>query len=94
MAMLEQYLKKQVLVLTADGRNIIGTLRGIDQTINIILEKCVERMYSDEGVQEINLGVHIIRGDDVAVIGEIDQELDKNLNLSDIIAQPMKPIVH
>ncbi|EAS66841.1 LSM domain-containing protein [Dictyostelium discoideum AX4] len=94
MAMLESYLKKQVLVLTADGRSIIGTLRGIDQTINVVLEKCHERVYSDEGIEVIPLGVHLIKGDDVAVIGEVDDELDKKLNLKEIIAEPMKPIVH
>eukprot|EP01132_Coremiostelium_polycephalum_P000678 gene678-838_t len=95
MAMLEPFLKKQVLVLTADGRNIVGTLRGIDQTINIVLEKCHERVYSEgAGVEIYNLGVHIIRGDDVAVIGEIEKDLDSNLDLSTISALPMKPIVH
>ncbi|KAK5578877.1 hypothetical protein RB653_008552 [Dictyostelium firmibasis] len=94
MAMLESYLKKQVLVLTADGRSIIGTLRGIDQTINVVLEKCHERVYSEEGIEVIPLGVHLIKGDDVAVIGEVDDELDKKLNLKEIIAEPMKPIVH
>ncbi|EGG14070.1 LSM domain-containing protein [Cavenderia fasciculata] len=77
MSLLEQFFKKQVLVLTADGRNIVGTLIGLDQTTNIILEKCHERIYSpDEGVTKYNLGIHLIKGDDVAVIGEIDQELD------------------
>ncbi|EFA74818.1 LSM domain-containing protein [Heterostelium album PN500] len=56
---------ERVLVLTADGRNIVGTLRGLDQMINVILEHCHERIYTDEGVEIFNLGVHIIKGDDV-----------------------------
>ncbi|EGC30091.1 hypothetical protein DICPUDRAFT_90215 [Dictyostelium purpureum] len=94
MALLEPFLKKKVLVLTADGRNIIGILRGTDQTTNVILEKCEERVFSDEGIEVIPLGVHLIKGDDVAVIGEVDEELDRNLNLKETIAEPLKPIVH
>ncbi|GAM24056.1 hypothetical protein SAMD00019534_072310, partial [Acytostelium subglobosum LB1] len=85
---------ERVLVLTVDGRSIVGTLIGLDQMINIVLEQCHQRIYSEEGVKEFNLGVHIIRGDDVAIIGEIEKDLDDNLNLKDIHAAPMKPIVH
>ena len=37
---------KQISVITNDGRNIIGILRGFDQTTNLILEECFERVYS------------------------------------------------
>ena len=35
-----------VSVITNDGRNIIGILRGYDQTTNVVLEECHERVYS------------------------------------------------
>jgi small nuclear ribonucleoprotein (snRNP)-like protein len=35
-----------VSVITNDGRNIIGVLRGYDQTTNLILDECHERVYS------------------------------------------------
>ncbi|KYQ91123.1 LSM domain-containing protein [Tieghemostelium lacteum] len=94
MSLLEPYIKKNVLVLTYDGRNLVGVLRGIDQAVNIILESCHERIYSEEGIQKFPLGVHIIRGDDVAVVGEIDKELDDKLDLPSIVADPLKPIVY
>ena len=53
-------------VITNDGRNIIGILRGFDQTTNLILEECFERVYSeDSGVEQAVLGLYIIRGDNM-----------------------------
>ena len=37
-----------VSVITNDGRNIIGILRGFDVTNNLILEDCHERVYSSK----------------------------------------------
>eukprot|EP00803_Ostreobium_quekettii_P009065 evm.model.scf_1135.3 EVM.evm.TU.scf_1135.3 scf_1135:28253-28551(-) len=43
-----------------------GTLRGYDQTTNLILEDCHERVYSTKyGVEQLVLGLYIIRGDNV-----------------------------
>ena len=56
----------QISVITNDGRNIIGILRGFDQTTNLILEECFERVYSeDSGVEQAVLGLYIIRGDNM-----------------------------
>ena len=40
------------------------------------------------------LGLYIIRGDNIAVIGELDEELDASLDLSTIHAAPLKAIHH
>eukprot|EP00968_Pinguiococcus_pyrenoidosus_P007101 scaffold470_cov257-Pinguiococcus_pyrenoidosus.AAC.16 len=72
-----------------------GNLRGYDQTTNLILENCHERIFApDEGVEEVPLGLYIIRGDNVAVIGELDEAMSQALDLSAIRAQPLKPLVH
>jgi U6 snRNA-associated Sm-like protein LSm8 len=43
-----------------------GTLKGYDQTVNIILDDSHERVYStDEGIEQVVLGLYIIRGDNV-----------------------------
>lgn len=43
-----------------------GNLRGADQTINLVLEDCHERVYNPEGgVERVPLGLYIIRGDNV-----------------------------
>lgn len=58
-----------ITVITNDGRNIVGNLRGFDQTTNLILDECHERIFSpDEGVQQEVLGLYIIRGDNMYVL--------------------------
>jgi len=43
-------------------------LKGFDQTINLILDESHERVYSTtSGVEQVVLGLHIIRGDNVLV---------------------------
>jgi hypothetical protein len=37
-----------ISVITSDGRTIVGMLRGFDQTTNLILEDCHERVYSTQ----------------------------------------------
>lgn len=72
-----------------------GTLLGFDQLANVILKECHERVYSTSaGVQLVPLGLYIIRGDNVAVIGEINVGLDASLTLQDIMAEPLGKIVH
>lgn len=72
------------------GRIIIGTLRGFDQAINIILDDSHERVFSStDGVEQVLLGLYIIRGDNVALIGEIDEDLDRSIDLSRIRADPL-----
>ncbi|KAF3428152.1 hypothetical protein E2986_14007 [Frieseomelitta varia] len=84
-----------VSIITSDGRNFIGTLKGFDQTINIILDESHERVYSTtQGVEQVVLGLHIIRGDNVAIVGELDDEMDARLDLSAIRADPLSSIVH
>lgn len=43
-----------------------GTLKGFDQTINLILDESHERVYSNtQGVEQVVLGLYIIRGDNM-----------------------------
>ncbi|KAL5239980.1 hypothetical protein ACI65C_007390 [Semiaphis heraclei] len=73
---------------------IKGTLKGFDQTINIILDDSHERVYSpNQGVEQIILGLHLIRGDNVAIIGEIDETMDSSIDLSAIRAEPIGSVV-
>ncbi|XP_071961150.1 major facilitator superfamily domain-containing protein 3-like [Antedon mediterranea] len=72
-----------------------GTLKGFDQTVNLILDESHERVFSaGEGVEQVLLGLYIIRGDNIAVIGEIDDETDSSMDMSDIRAEPLNPVVH
>ena len=53
---LQQLMDSQVSVVTNDGRTMFGTLKGLDQKLNVILEECKERIFSkEEGVEEVGL---------------------------------------
>ncbi|PPD94965.1 hypothetical protein GOBAR_DD08010 [Gossypium barbadense] len=97
---LESLVDQTISVITNDGRNIVGVLKGFDQATNIILDESHERVYSTkEGVQQLVLGLYIIRGDNMyfafrSVVGELDEELDSALDLSNLRAHPLKPVIH
>lgn len=66
---LESFINKVISVITGDGRNIVGLMKGFDQTINLVLEDSHERVFSeDAGVEQIPLGLYIVRGDNVLVL--------------------------
>lgn len=92
---LEKYVDQIINVITNDGRNIVGILRGFDQATNLILDECHERVYSlDAGVEQVVLGLYIIRGDNIAVVGELDEDVELTLDLTTVRAEPIKPVVH
>ncbi|CAG8478737.1 11058_t:CDS:2 [Ambispora leptoticha] len=94
MSDLQQYVDQSVEVITVDGRVIVGTLKGFDQTTNIILSGCHERVFSEtEGVEKVPLGLYIIRGDNICVVGELDTERDEAIDLSEIRAPPINDIM-
>ncbi|EMP42059.1 N-alpha-acetyltransferase 38, NatC auxiliary subunit [Chelonia mydas] len=56
-----------VLLLGLFGAALPGTLKGFDQTINLILDESHERVFSSsQGVEQVVLGLYIVRGDNVA----------------------------
>eukprot|EP00697_Spironema_sp_BW2_P000123 gnl/Spiro4/10174_TR5407_c0_g1_i1.p1 gnl/Spiro4/10174_TR5407_c0_g1~~gnl/Spiro4/10174_TR5407_c0_g1_i1.p1 ORF type:complete len:101 (+),score=26.98 gnl/Spiro4/10174_TR5407_c0_g1_i1:66-368(+) len=92
---MEEWIGHQVSVLTCDGRNIVGTLRGFDQVINIILNDAVERVYSTtSGVEVVQLKLYIVRGDNICCLGLLDEDLDAALDPAQIRGHPIKPILH
>ena len=63
---LSGYVDSVISVITNDGRHIVGLLKGFDQTTNIILDECHERVYSSTaGVEQVVLGLYIVRGDNM-----------------------------
>lgn len=79
------------MVVTCDGRIIIGKFVGHDQVQNVILSDSHERVYSvisddDEDtnadVECVPTGLHVIRGDTVCLIGEFDEaKLDDHVQV-------------
>jgi len=63
---------------------------GNDQVQNLILNDAVERVYSaDENVEEVPLGLYVIRGDNLCLVSEYDP--DKLVETTRVPA-PLHPI--
>jgi len=78
---LQSMVDKLVTIITTDGRLLVGYLRGYDQTTNLILSASQERTISpDEPCTTEDLGLYILRGDNVALVGETDEEKDQSIN--------------
>lgn len=60
-------IPERVSVLTTDGRYLLGTLKGFDQKLNVILSQCEERVFGGDGVEVVDLGVYVVRGESVWV---------------------------
>ncbi|KXN92157.1 N-alpha-acetyltransferase 38, NatC auxiliary subunit [Leucoagaricus sp. SymC.cos] len=95
MSSLQGYVDRRVLLILQDGRAIVGVLAGFDQKSNVVLSDCKERVFSlDEGVEEIPLGLYLVKGDMIILIGELDEAIDSSIDLSTIRADPIPPIRH
>lgn len=82
-----------VTVITNDGKVIVGTMKGLDKTSNIILDDSHERVFSiDSGVEKHHHGLIILRGENVALIGETDRDEDVKIDFDNIKAEPLKTI--
>ncbi|EIW68877.1 U6 snRNA-associated Sm-like protein LSm8 [Tremella mesenterica] len=92
MSAVEAYVDHTVQVILYDGRVIVGKLRGYDPRTNLILSDCVEREYSLEGVEMVPLGLYMIKGDNVAIIGEMDEDKDGSIDYTEIKAEPLGEI--
>jgi len=74
---------------------IVGTLKGVDQAVNLVLDKSHERVFStDTGVQVEVLGLYIIRGDNIAVVGEVDEVEDAEIDLDEVKAAPIPQVIY
>jgi U6 snRNA-associated Sm-like protein LSm8 len=84
---------EQVLVLTVDGRIIVGEFVGNDQVQNVILTHAHERLYStDADMERVPLGLYLIRGDSVCVIAEFEDPADDAALTSVRIPAPIDTI--
>ncbi|WVW87078.1 hypothetical protein I302_109135 [Kwoniella bestiolae CBS 10118] len=72
---------KKVLVVLRDGRKLIGVFRSYDQFANFLLEQCIERIHFKFEYADKDIGVLLVRGENVVALGEID-----------LIAEDMVPL--
>jgi len=71
-SLLEQ-LDHRILIVLRDGRHLIGKLRSFDQFMNLILEDTCERVLLVGKYCDFPLGLYIVRGDNIVLLGEIDE---------------------
>ncbi|EQC32112.1 hypothetical protein SDRG_10308 [Saprolegnia diclina VS20] len=69
-----ELLDKQMLVVLRDGRHLVGVFRSFDQYSNIVLQDTCERHVVGNTYCDIPLGLYIIRGENIVIMGELDQE--------------------
>ncbi|TVY53661.1 U6 snRNA-associated Sm-like protein [Lachnellula willkommii] len=75
---------EKVLVMTSDSRTLVGTMLSYDQMTNLVLSETIERIIrppdDPEPSSEIPHGLYLIRGDNVVVVGLVDEELDDSIS--------------
>ncbi|KAF9920067.1 hypothetical protein FBU30_010202 [Linnemannia zychae] len=91
---LRSLVNQPVFVYLTDGRTLIGEFVGYDQAANVILAKTHERIFSStEAMKTVPIGVYVIRGETIALIGELDEELDEQTDYDSMLVDPLDPIV-
>nr|CAH0108629.1 unnamed protein product [Daphnia galeata] len=83
-ATLLEDLDKKVIVVLRDGRTLIGYLRSVDQFANLVLHRTIERIHVGKEYGDIPRGVFIVRGENVALLGEIDLEKEELIPLKQV----------
>merc|ERR1712037_974478 len=83
-ASLIEEIDKKLMVLLRDGRTLIGYLRSVDQFANLVLHRTIERIHVGSEYGDIPRGIFIVRGENVVLLGEIDDEKEANMNLKEV----------
>ena len=92
---LKELLNKLVTVVTLEGRTLVGTLKGFDNKENLILGDTHERVFSSAvGCEREPLGLFIVRGDSVALIGELDEVEDAEIDWTLIRGDQLSNVSH
>jgi U6 snRNA-associated Sm-like protein LSm1 len=89
-AALAEELDKKLLVQLRDGRKLLGVLRSFDQFANLVLEHSIERIIVGEQYADIPLGLQLIRGENVVLLGEVDQDADAPAGLTRVPEHDIK----
>lgn len=91
-------LAEKVLVLTADGRTLTGTLLSCDQLTNLVLGQTIERVIrppdDPEPSTEVSHGLYLIRGENVTLCGLVDEELDASINWEQVRGSVIRGVKH
>ncbi|KAK4565270.1 Serine/threonine-protein kinase smg1 [Recurvomyces mirabilis] len=67
---LKKYLDKRVEVQLNGSRKVMGTLRGYDVFLNVVLDEATESKHNNE---KVRLGMCVIRGNSIVMIEALDR---------------------
>ncbi|KAJ3028909.1 UNVERIFIED_CONTAM: SM-like, degradation of cytoplasmic mRNAs and positively regulates transcription initiation [Siphonaria sp. JEL0065] len=73
-ASLEDCIDKKLLVILRDGRNYMEAECETKMTANLVLQDTMERMYHNDTYGEEYRGMFVVRGENVVLLGELDEE--------------------
>ncbi|CAF9937890.1 MAG: Sm-like protein lsm7 [Heterodermia speciosa] len=70
---LTKYMDKQITVKFNGGREVVGTLKGYDQLMNLVLDDVRETLRDDEGNESTRpLGLIVARGTLLVLVSPVD----------------------
>jgi len=67
---LAQYVDKRLRVKFSGGRQVVGTLKGYDQLLNLVMDDVEEQLEGQEKLR--SLGLVVLRGTALIVINPVD----------------------
>jgi len=67
---LKKFMDKRLGLQINGGRNLVGTLRGYDPFMNLVVDGCVEKMKNGQ-MREV--GMVVIRGNSVVMLEGLDR---------------------
>ncbi|MCJ1256216.1 Sm-like protein lsm7 [Lignoscripta atroalba] len=79
-------MDKQINVKFNGGREVIGTLKGYDQLMNLVLDDVKELLRDDEGNESSrSLGLMVARGTLLVLISPIDgsEQIENPFNVTE-----------
>ncbi len=80
-----------VSIITNEGRVFTGMLKSFDQSMNVVLNNCYEKIYSlNQGVVFDKMGLYLIRGDNIAILAEVDELLEKQVDYKLVKGEKIK----
>lgn len=89
---------EKVLVVTADGRTLIGILLSCDQLTNLVLQNTIERVIrphdDPEDSEEVPHGLYLIRGENVAICGLLDEQMDGEIDWAKVKGSVIGGVKH
>ncbi|KAL9081742.1 MAG: hypothetical protein Q9159_007075 [Coniocarpon cinnabarinum] len=95
---LKDYVNKKVLILTIDARTLIGNLETYDQSTNLVLSSTIERIIrprdDPEPSETAEHGLYLVRGDNVCMVGLVNEELDASIEWSKVRGGPIGSTKH